>query len=357
MKESFFLLVFIALFFGKLFAQDTLDLSDVRELENCYIPSGWPRYPDDFTYNDYTKNYEAQLFIQSQNHQQQVAYGFRMFTDDTLEVCGLAAVMCAGNTLSDWNGWTGYGDTSSIYAYTWLMLFAAEPDSLRCLVDTTCTYVHAWQRPQYYVKLNWGLPEYVVLPLYERYFTSAVTVTDSFYLGNIVQREHWINQGSDILFVCAMTDLNPPHNRDTVDIFERTHLKYHNTMYDRDEDYWTARWSGIVPKCHPLFFPILAPPDTTDNPGGDTLAIDRNDPVYRYTNVAPNPATETVRVTSSFGLSRIEAYDLKGHLISEFRTPNSEFSTTLDVSSWPRGTYLLRITTPAGPTTKKLLIQ
>jgi len=29
----------------------------------------------------------------------------------------------------------------------------------------------------------------------------------------------------------------------------------------------------------------------------------------------------------------------------------------LDVSSWPSGTYLLRITTPTGTTTKKLLIQ
>ena len=95
MKKVYLLFFLVTTFVGTQ-AQDTLDLSDVRELENCYIPSGWPRYPDDFTYNDYTKNYEAQLFIQSQNHQQQVAYGFRMFTDDTLRSEYNSRARCKG---------------------------------------------------------------------------------------------------------------------------------------------------------------------------------------------------------------------------------------------------------------------
>ncbi len=91
--------------------------------------------------------------------------------------------------------------------------------------------------------------------------------------------------------------------------------------------------------------------------GGGTpgIGIQTNDLLYRYTSVQPNPATDKVRVTSSFGLTRIEAYDLRGRLL--FETPTSGLKADLDVSSWPRGTYLLRITTPAGPTTKKLLIQ
>ena len=90
--------------------------------------------------------------------------------------------------------------------------------------------------------------------------------------------------------------------------------------------------------------------------GGGTpgIGIQTNDLLYRYTSVQPNPATDKVRVTSSFGLTRIEAYDLRGRLL--FETPASGLKADLDVSSWPRGTYLLRISTPAGPTTKKLLI-
>ena len=88
--------------------------------------------------------------------------------------------------------------------------------------------------------------------------------------------------------------------------------------------------------------------------GGGTpgIGIQTNDLLYRYTSVQPNPATDKVRVTSSFGLTRIEAYDLRGRLL--FETPASGLKADLDVSSWPRGTYLLRISTPAGPTTKKL---
>ena len=91
--------------------------------------------------------------------------------------------------------------------------------------------------------------------------------------------------------------------------------------------------------------------------GGGTpgIGIQTNDLLYRYTSVQPNPATDKVRVTSSFGLTRIEAYDLRGRLL--FETPASGLKADLDVSSWPRGTYLLRISTPAGTTTKKLLIR
>ena len=92
-------------------------------------------------------------------------------------------------------------------------------------------------------------------------------------------------------------------------------------------------------------------------PGGDPgVGLQPNDLIYRYTNVAPNPARNSVRITSSFGISRIEAYDLRGRRIYE--SPQlSTFSFPLSTIDWPRGTYLLRITTPAGPTTKKLLIQ
>ncbi len=65
------------------------------------------------------------------------------------------------------------------------------------------------------------------------------------------------------------------------------------------------------------------------NPGSHLAIIRQDDLIYRYTTLQPNPATDRVSVLSSFGITAIEAY----------------------------GTYLLRILTPAGPTTKKLLIQ
>ena len=94
------------------------------------------------------------------------------------------------------------------------------------------------------------------------------------------------------------------------------------------------------------------------NPGNSLSIIRQDDLIYRYTSLQPNPASDKVKVLSSFGISCIEAYDLRGRLVYTNTFKHSHIHTfSLDVSSWPRGTYLLRILTPAGPTTKKLLIQ
>ncbi len=74
-------------------------------------------------------------------------------------------------------------------------------------------------------------------------------------------------------------------------------------------------------------------------------------------DISPNPASHTVDITSSLPITGIELTDVLGHKVSGFQTPHSEFKVTLDLTAYPRGTYLLRILTPAGPTTKKLLIQ
>ncbi len=94
-----------------------------------------------------------------------------------------------------------------------------------------------------------------------------------------------------------------------------------------------------------------------DNPGGDdpVVGLRQTDMVYRYTAVSPNPATGSATVTSSFGLTQIEAFDEQGRLVQTL--PATGLKADLDVSSWPRGTYLLRIHTPLGTATKKLLVQ
>ena len=70
--------------------------------------------------------------------------------------------------------------------------------------------------------------------------------------------------------------------------------------------------------------------------------------------INPNPATKQVHVTTNFNLTQVEVFDEQGRQCHTL--PASGLKADLDVSSWPRGTYLLRILTPAGPTTKKLLI-
>jgi hypothetical protein len=77
-------------------------------------------------------------------------------------------------------------------------------------------------------------------------------------------------------------------------------------------------------------------------------------------SLSPNPASDVVTLECYGGNAEAEPYrvdiiDMEGRLMGHYETRNSKFD--IDVSSLMPGTYLLRITTPAGPTTKKLLIQ
>jgi outer membrane biogenesis lipoprotein LolB len=72
-------------------------------------------------------------------------------------------------------------------------------------------------------------------------------------------------------------------------------------------------------------------------------------------SVSPNPAKEEVWVASEAGLQRIEAYTGDGRCILSQEA--NGLQAVLDVRGWASGTYLLRVTTPMGTTTKKLLVR
>lgn len=75
----------------------------------------------------------------------------------------------------------------------------------------------------------------------------------------------------------------------------------------------------------------------------------------RFVTVMPNPATQYVSIMSSFKISRIEAFDLQGALVDE--QPVDAFGATLDLSRWPRGTYILNIRTNQGTMARKIVVE
>jgi hypothetical protein len=424
MKKSVFLLVFVALFLGEPFAQDTVHIRDFRTIEKYFVPV-WPDAFPKRTYGDsiYVIGYISNM---AENFSQAKEEAYKMYSKDTLLVYGIAASL---STM--WRLYPdsyveqiqeGTLDTSCEFLYDYLRLYEADPDSLRHIGDELLVNLR-YTPVSYYVDLDLWNPSLFerrpVIPMYERYFSTPVTVADSFYVGRRFRPDH--HDGRDVIL---------PMLSDTLTYG----IQYLAWNYDYIEDWgeyygivdtiqgWGYGW--LLYQLHPFLFPIIAPPDTTVNPndttvtpidtvvnpgdtivvfpgdtlviggdtivntgdtvivtpgepviiGGDTLVVNPddsiivipggntgvglrpNDLIYRYTNIAPNPARNSVRITSSFGLSRIEAYDLRGRLIYE--SPQlSTFSFPLSTIEWPRGTYLLRITTPAGTTTKKLLIQ
>lgn len=345
-------------------AQDTVVLKDIRTLSRYMVGDEFPYYPSEFQLGSDGKTQIADLiFTSGVNRGQDMKVGYLCMTDDTLEVYGIAAALFGGNDYLSWSTWplTPGMDTSSYYAYTWLMLFDAVGDSLVELVDTSYMYVHVWQRPSYYLKLDFMYPYMEPLPavpIHERYFPSPVTVTDSFYVGQIPWQGHEIESRSDIKLGSFSADGCGLEVRPTIQ--KDLAMVYRFSTGERERI-----WSRFeLPLGHPLIFPILAPPDTTGgnggNPGGggsDTTGVGIGTPEWaaRYVSVSPNPASDRVQVVSSFGLADVEVFDAKGQRI--YSKKASGYKCTLDVASWPRGAYVVRIGTDVGTVAKKLLLK
>ena len=75
----------------------------------------------------------------------------------------------------------------------------------------------------------------------------------------------------------------------------------------------------------------------------------------RFTRVVPNPAREMASVLSSYRLKSVAMYDLTGRLVLE--QPAEGLSAVVNVSTLPRGTYIVAIHTQQGVATKKLVVE
>lgn len=327
-------------------AQDTLTLQDIRGITRYGFAPGWPDFPDGYTAKADGSGYYCILTRNILDAEHHDADAFYEYSEDTILVYGVAAVV--DNQVNYQNIPDGV-DTSTKNSYTWLMLYEAEPGSLRPLVDTARMYVHTWQPPTYYLALDlWQQNAHPpakapVVPMYERYFQEPVEVADSFYVGFVHRRKGDHLNHYSLLASCSFL----------IDIDDFNREKRADYLNYFDGDVWRIGWRyrSTLQMRH-MIFPILAPPDTN---GDDNQGVVLVDPVSRYTNVTPNPAKSTIRVSSSFGLTAIEAFDAKGHRV--YHTEANGLVWTMDVSQWPKGLYVFRIETKSGIATKKVIVQ
>ena len=88
---------------------------------------------------------------------------------------------------------------------------------------------------------------------------------------------------------------------------------------------------------------------------GDTTQVSiQNTVLEEYTQLIPNPASDIVSIFSSFSIRKVEVYSLKGEKLIESDVEN--VSISLDVSTLPKGIYLVKVYTPHGVATKKLVV-
>ena len=353
MKKTIITLTIVAFTLYPALAQDTvyLNAGNIRQLDNYFVPM----WPDTFLFHQTNKVYIGVItpwggFGKDQAKQE----AWKMYTDDTLQVYGIAASV---NTfMTKWQNNPSYAhyidmylaagiDTSQENSYEFYRLYEADPDSLRQIGEDL--KIHVSRTPvAYYFDLNLYncVEKWEPLPMYERFFSEPVTVTDSFYIGRCYGP--WISDPLDIFIYNIANGLDPNAEYDYAAYFDFSYYDYN--IHDSVS---MLGWHYLYHRMDiPILFPIIAPPDTTEPE--DTVGIARL--VYRYTSVSPNPATQMVKVASSFGLQHIEAYNIAGTRVYDEKV--SGMTATFDVTAWPKGMYVLRITTSAGTTVKKLLV-
>ena len=96
-------------------------------------------------------------------------------------------------------------------------------------------------------------------------------------------------------------------------------------------------------------FPILVPEGTTAAPEEgeeDTEVL-----------LTPNPAAGQVTLATERGIRSVEVWDMAGHTVEKHSYDALPRSVTLDVSGLPAGVYAMRVETPQGMVTKKLVVE
>ena len=289
----------------------------------------------------------------------------QFFTPDTLQVYGIAAILV--NKMFTFHPTAYFPDAQSYLEYYYpddptlehcqesLRLYQYYGDAhspvMRQVgsslpVHTVYTPVSYWLR----MDLPPSTPyvDTTPWPVYERYFETPQAVFDTFYAGftqsdGYYNGDHqWRERRPSVGCAC----FSPGH---------LLYLDYDEGVAALQRPSWEEplewHYYNTYRTCAYFLFPILTPGPPSDT----TLAASTPGGMDLYVAVQPNPAHERVAVTSSFGLTAIEVYDSRGRQL--LSAPASGFKVTLDISAWSRGTYLLRILTPLGPTTRKVIVQ
>ena len=182
-----------------------------------------------------------------------------------------------------------------------------------------------------------------VLPVYEKYFKKPHKAPKKFYL---VGDNHSAAQ-------CIHGNGKYPAIRFSGVSDDNASVLQPRVKYWRDEDFWEEKagdqWIWL--------FPILTPnPDSTFyEPDYSTQTSIQMNVLERYVSLQPNPASDEATVLSSFGMTGVEVFDMAGSRVME--KDASGLTAKLDVATLPRGTYIVRIHTPMGTASRKLILK
>ena len=268
----------------------------------------------------------------------QVMYATYRYIDTSLRIIGVAAAMdiYIGNQ-------NDYADTTLAGREPeYLQLYKPTDDSLILLAEGCWNDV----QPRYRLQIYRSNPPNLYYPyIYEVYFDSSVTVSDSFYVAatefnNYEVESHKYAHPHTRLWRIVYEDTGGPYISSR--ILRREVMLDSGFVGLRGEETQPHRGYGL------LIFPIF---DTTG------IVLDVTQPTRlaeEHTTLYPNPATTEASLFSSFRIHTVEVYDAQGQLV-ENRKVEAQYAR-LNLAAYPKGMYVVVVTTAAGRTTKKLLV-
>ncbi len=336
MKKYLILFAAAILLTVSLWAQDTIDGRNLQGKRYMINEDAWAVNPN---------TQIAPSLVDSG----QMAMGF--YTADSLEIFGIAAgVFDMQERMLPSNPRYVY-DQSYAQAYQFLRLYLPDGDSLRWIAQKK---IHLHTTPiAYYANYDTMAPprNNRIVPMYELFFDSAITVIDTFAAGmTYINNAHPYYDANHTQYTYHHAPLGVGMLAfDTLTMIDEYYCIYYES---------SANWhhqNHVHQAYYYLWFPILVP-DTTIGGGAepdDSLAVQVTF-VDRLVAVQPNPATERVKVLSSCGMTQITVYNAAGVKVHDQAATG--LSTTLNVQGWPAGTYILHIQTPVGVSTKRLVV-
>ena len=206
-----------------------------------------------------------------------------------------------------------------------------------------------------YLDLGANVPSYVrrYVPIRAIYFDHPIYVTDTFYIGmtnyNCISPEN--NENRTWIFASLTYSGGG---------FITTQRSYFRLS--REKNIWKAAHSSPTPWnpntyyfTYYYIFPLVDSVPMYPSPlvtgggmaGAPVVTVDD------FVSVSPNPATGMATVKSSFGINAVGLYDLGGALL--LSQTASGLTHTLDLRPYAAGVYILKVRTPNGTATKKIV--
>ena len=288
----------------------------------------------------------------------------RYIPDDTLTVYGVAAILTNPKEFGDW--WRASVDTTEASANS--TFYLCLPDTGNNLRRVRYVNVNPFVTPTaYFVNfyVDTTSSRVYLERMIEQPFDKPITVSDTFYIGKTSYGGHLVpffdEEGEFLYSLDAHIEGRmgmirlPKDTYDTIVFFDEEGF-YGFDNVDGPPRYWERTPFEF----YLWIFPILLPDSITNDDTTQTATIYTSARlVDRMCGISPNPASDKVKVTSSFGIDKVEVYDMSGVLITTAlpkHTSTRVLTTTINTAAWPKGAYILRIHTPLGVATKKITI-